>query len=106
MSKRGPSPLVAKLSASQGVEGGSVKQPVDALLLPVSGPPVHDDGPGVEAVVGNGNSLSETLGLVAGTAALVAAVDGAVAGEVTVDALKDVELTTEGPLGAPTHGVT
>lgn len=106
MCKRCPETLVAKLGADKGVEEGAVEIPLDGLRLPVVGRAVDLESPGVEAVVlGNGNALPEPRRLVARTAASVVAVGGAVARQLAVDLLKDVELAAERPGRAVAHGV-
>lgn len=105
--KRSPEPLVAKLRADKSVEESAVEVPLDGLRLPVIRRAVDLESPGVEVVVlGNGNALAQARGLVARTAAGVVAVGGAVAGQLAVDLLKDVELSAERPGSAVAHGVT
>lgn len=104
--KRSPEPLIAKLSANKSMEEDAIEVPLNRLRLPVVGRAVNLESPGVKVVVlGNGNALAQARRLVTRTAASVVAVGGAVAGQLAVDLLKDVELSAERPGSAVTHGV-
>lgn len=88
------------------MEESAVEVPLDRLRLPVVGRAVDLESPGVKVVVlGNGNALPQARRLVARTAASVIAVGSAVAGQLAVNLLKDVELSAERPGSAVTHGV-
>lgn len=88
------------------MEEDAIEVPLDRLRLPVVGRAVDLESPGVKVVIlRNGNALPQTRRLVARAATSVVAVGGAVAGQLAVNLLKDVELSAEWPRGAVTHGV-
>lgn len=104
MRQSGPDTLVAHLSSCESVEERAIHEPLDSLRLPVVGSTVDLEGPGVELVVlWNGDALSKARGLVASTTTNMVTVGSAVACQLAIDLLKDVELSTEWPGSAGAH---
>lgn len=103
----GPDTRVAHLSSCESVEERAIHEPLDCLGLPVVGSTVDLEGPGVELVVlWNGNALSKARGLVASTTTNVVTVGSAVARQLAIDLLKDVELSAKRPGSAGAHRLT
>lgn len=106
MSESAPGPFVVESRASDAVERCTVQKPSDLLLLPATSTSVDNHRPGMEVVVGDGNSLTKALGFVARTAALMPTVNSAEAGHITVDSLKDVNLSASRPFRSLAEGIT
>lgn len=105
MGESTPSSLVVESLARDAVERCAVEKPGDLLVLPAGGTSVDNHRPGVEVIVGDVNSLAESMGFVAGATALMSTVDSTKARHVAVDSLKDVDLTTTRPPSTMTEGI-
>lgn len=99
--QRAPDTLIAQLCTTERVVDVSIHGPLNDLLRPVIAAPIDLDGPGVKPIPSRDTRrASLALGLVADTTGKHATMRRAVAGELAVDLLEDVEFTTLGPRGA------
>lgn len=87
------------------MELAAIEVPDNALVNPVAGAKVDLETPSVPVLVGEVYSGSDTIALVADTTREGIAVHGAMADQLAVDGLKNVELTTLGPAAVVSNGI-
>lgn len=87
------------------MELGAVEVPGEGLAGPDAGAAVPDGAPRVPALVGHADGAADAVGLVARAARVHVAVDGAVARQLPVDRLHDVDLAAPRPRHAVAHRV-
>lgn len=106
LGKRAPDIVVIDAVGVDAVELVAVEVPDNALIQPVARTAIDLETPCLPVLVGDTNSVTDSVTLVADAARVDVAVDGTVTSELAVDLLHDIKLTTSGPVGTMTDRVT
>lgn len=88
------------------MELSAVEVPDDALVEPVAVAEINLDTPILPVLVGESDAVTDSVTLVTDTTGVDVTVSSTVAGELAIDGLEDIELTTAGPLDSMADRVT